>query len=461
MFAQAFHDSMTLLSTNAEPIRDRLAERPTPSGSLPGDRSNRRAHVRWTVSELPWLREVRLKYGPAVSLIDLSPSGIQIETMSYRLQPGTLVVVEISGKDIDWAIPARVVRCRVSGLVPHASYRGALVFKQPLRLPAPAPDAKLRGADANPLHEHARLHLALRRLGEAGAAAGRPRPSLTRVGTDAMASALTLIESPAGRRAGAPFTRELSRLFQLTTRGLENAVTADALLADISERLRRAVPARAIRLAPCADPPRAESADAIYFDIPSQPGGGRRLLVEFPAGCRLEDWHMQLLKAAAHLIGVVQDVRHEIAPAAAPAVEEAPRAGVCRWSRVVVRYMDGRLLKGFNHDFTPLRGHIQVSPAPDAPLATRITTPLAHLKAIFFVRDFDGSPAFTLSRMAGTPSVAGRRIVVTFLDGEALEGWTLNYTTDGPGFFVSPMESDSNNERVFVIGGAVRHVQFP
>ena len=52
---------------------------------------DRRSSIRRTLSELAWLTQVRVKYGPDVSLIDLSAGGAQIETTSYRLKPGSTV----------------------------------------------------------------------------------------------------------------------------------------------------------------------------------------------------------------------------------------------------------------------------------------------------------------------------------------------------------------------------------
>jgi len=51
--------------------------------------------------------------------------------------------------------------------------------------------------------------------------------------------------------------------------------------------------------------------------------------------------------------------------------------------------------------------------------------------------------------------VAGRS-----MDDELLVGLTLNYGAAAVGFFVTPCDPKSNNERIFVINRAVRHVRF-
>src|SRR5215471_720632 len=123
--------------------------------------TERRTHERLTLSSLSWLNEVRLKYGPSVSLIDLSSGGAQIETTNHRLEPGRTVVIEIAGEQGDISVPSRVLRCGVTGISPEITYRGALEFRRPIELPLPGETSTDR--DANPLHEHARLTSALRR----------------------------------------------------------------------------------------------------------------------------------------------------------------------------------------------------------------------------------------------------------------------------------------------------------
>ena len=50
---------------------------------------------------------------------------------------------------------------------------------------------------------------------------------------------------------------------------------------------------------------------------------------------------------------------------------------------------------------------------------------------------------------------------MTFIDGEILGGRTLTYSAEGPGFFMTPTDCTSNNQRIFVVNNAVRSVQFP
>ncbi|MGB7217843.1 MAG: PilZ domain-containing protein [Vicinamibacterales bacterium] len=422
--------------------------------------ADRRTHRRLTLSELSWLNHVRLKYGPVVSLIDLSQGGAQIEATT-RLQPGSTVVVEIAGREGEFAIPARVLRCHVAGLVPHPTYRGALWFKRPFELPRSPTGGDQGDAGYNPAHECARLSLALKRSFESeGPRLASATPGAAAMWAGAIATLLAMLESASGLRAGAPYRREMSHLLRAVIRCVENSAAPDVLLTEIVERVRRSVPVLAIRVVDAGAALKLRG--SAVFDMPAAPNRtAAKLLVELPLGCRLEEWHREFLKGAAQLIALTQD----IAPAGQPGPEpEADRDKVLEtpygWHRLVVRYTDGRMMKGYTRHFMPTRKQIDVWSAPDGPPESRVTIPLTHLKAAFFVQELEG-----LAPQAAAPSEtdpgAGRRVVVTFNDGEVLSGTTLSYSPDGPGFFVVPAEAKTNNLRIFVVSGAIRHVRFP
>jgi len=437
------------------------------------DSVDRRAHHRCTLAELPWLRDVRLKYGPRAVLIDLSVGGAQLETAGYRLNPGSTVVVELAGDADGSPIPARVVRCQIAGLTPQPVYRSALEFKRTLVMPETA--APRHGVDANPFHEHARLLLALRRLERPIAVCGANKSHapgrFSAAGIDVLSAVVAMIDTPAARRAGRAFPRELAAPFAIVTQGIEEDATEDALVTSLVERLRRTIPVRAVRV---TDTLAVSHRDAIYFDVPlSGDHRAAKLVVELPKDFRFEEWQFQYLRAAAHFFAFVREMGLQRAAPPTPATttgEETPHVeevtpiasgeAVPSVNRVVVRYRDGRLLKGFIRDFLASRGVVEVRPSPDAPSTAGMTVPFGQLKAIFFVRDFDGA----VTSVAGDTSVIdarGRKIAVTFTDGEQLVGVTLTYKPDGVGFFVRPPGEQNNNTQVFVISQSIRHVQFP
>jgi hypothetical protein len=448
-----------------------------------GDSSDRRVHPRLTLSELEWLNTVRLKYGPVVSLIDLSTGGAQIETAS-RLHPGAVVVVQIAGPEGEVAVPSNVLRCHVSQVAPFAMYRSALSFKR--AFDARRRNGSDRGSDAfaSLVGEHARMTGAFRKLSHAKAR-GVP---VSLVGEGILTAMLTLTQAPTARRADGRFRQDLTQVFRDVTRGIESGAQPEAMLVLLAERLRRSVPTKVIRVVYGARPIAPHGPDTIYFDATNDGGVAARLVVEFPGNCQLEDWHLHFLKIAAQLVALVSEVARLRAMMPAETVAEARAAGASApasvappsrasvspastdakvldshaaagsaWTRVVARHLDGAVLKGYTRGFLPSRGHLQVAPAPDAPQSSIVLVLLRHLKAVFFVHDLDGAPL----NVETMDTARGRNIIVTFMDGEVLTGTTINYTTAGPGFFLSPHDQRGNNARIFVVTEAVRQVQFP
>jgi hypothetical protein len=418
---------------------------------------NRRSSVRRTLSELSWLNRIRVKYGPTVSLLDLSIGGAQIETSGYRLQPGAALVVEIATRSETFVVPARVLRAHVSRILPSATtYRAALAFKNLLNDDRLVEGATPSDRDLNLLHEHAKLQAGLKRFEESTPSYGG---AVTVVGRAAMAAALAITESPSGQPLGTAFSREMSRLFRIISMGLSHGTAPLTILDQLVEGVRRAVPAPRVRVVNHGSLV-GMNGNVVCFDGQSaRPGGATRLVAEFPRGCRVEAWHLSLLRAAAHLATVITEIDQVMAARDRAAIEEAKRKVPAGWKRVVVRYLDGRLLKGFNIDFAATTGVVQVWMAPNGPEVSRIAVPLADLKALFFVQDFEGDPA---PRPIPETSIdRGRRIEVTFVDGEVLTGTTLSYTDKGPGFFVTPIDSGGNNLSLFVVSRAIRDVKFP
>jgi uncharacterized protein DUF6982 len=421
----------------------------------------RRAHRRLTVSELSWLNHARIKYGPDVSLIDLSVGGAQIETTSYPPQPGSTVVIELAAGERTWPVPARVLRCHIASLAPHPTYRGALAFKRPFDFEEIAGVVQ-HGVDVNPVQEYARLNLALKRIAES---TGADATALSATGVRALESTFTMIESGRSRETAAPFINEMGRLLRIMTTSLENAADPAAMVPEIISRLHRSVPSLMVRIVDANHASLIRN-DAVYFRVPTEGiEVPQCLVVEFPRDCALEAWHLQLLEAGAQLLAVSKDLasssRERSTEEPVREVADEPEPPELRgWNRLVVHYLDGRLLKGYGRDLQPTRGSLELCHDPDGPDESRVTIPFAHLKAVFFVHDFAGNPAHCPASDADAVTARGRRITVTFVDGEVLRGATLGYNQNAPGFFVSPLDATSNNARIFVLAGAIRHVQF-
>ncbi len=126
-------------------------------------------------------------------------------------------------------------------------------------------------------------------------------------------------------------------------------------------------------------------------------------------------------------------------------------------NRVVARYRDGRIVKGSTGDFLPARDVFHLEPPEGgAPVLVRVS----ELKAIFFVRDFEGDPSHRVRNDfdASKPAV-GRKMRVVFQDGEVMVGTTQGYQPGRPGFFIVPADSAANTERCYVVAAATREVK--
>ena len=128
-------------------------------------------------------------------------------------------------------------------------------------------------------------------------------------------------------------------------------------------------------------------------------------------------------------------------------------------SAVVARFVDGRVLKGTTQDFAAQKPIFHLSIWGD-PTARPIPIPVGALKALFFVRTFEGDAQHVDDRDIAKAKGPGRRIVVTFTDGEVLCGLTAGYSKDKQGFFVIPVDQEANNARVFVVTEAVTKVEW-
>jgi len=129
------------------------------------------------------------------------------------------------------------------------------------------------------------------------------------------------------------------------------------------------------------------------------------------------------------------------------------------WQKAVARSVDGSVRKGYNADFDVNRQTFTLAATP-SPEAATVSVTLAELKAVFFVRDFEGDPTYQ-ERKTFFGRSQGKKIQVTFTDGETITGTTQAYRADGVGFYLSPADPRANNARIFVVSSAIRHVRFP
>ena len=126
--------------------------------------------------------------------------------------------------------------------------------------------------------------------------------------------------------------------------------------------------------------------------------------------------------------------------------------------KVVVHRIDGKILKGITHDFVAGRSVFHLLPAAGGGVPVRVA--LDEVKGVFFVRDWLGNREYDPPPGFGPGPVHGRRVVVTFEDGEVIHGSTPDFDESAPGFTLYPSDPADNNVRIYVNARAVRSIVF-
>jgi hypothetical protein len=129
--------------------------------------------------------------------------------------------------------------------------------------------------------------------------------------------------------------------------------------------------------------------------------------------------------------------------------------GEMQSNKVVLKFKDHSLMKGNTADFMPNKKSFHLH-CLNGEIKEII---IEDLKAIFFVKDFDGNKNHNYEYNELIPG-AGRKINVKFLDGENLVGYTLGYSKERSGFFMTPADQKGNNKRIFVVGSATEKIEF-
>lgn len=122
---------------------------------------------------------------------------------------------------------------------------------------------------------------------------------------------------------------------------------------------------------------------------------------------------------------------------------------------IVARFKDGSLLRGNTSDFSPFRTSFHL----ELESTEKISVDMERLKAVFFVKD---SPEVDeqIERYKNIKDMGGKKVKVHFVDGELISGYALEYSSDHHGFFLTPEDYASNNERIFVVTAATEKITF-
>jgi len=130
--------------------------------------------------------------------------------------------------------------------------------------------------------------------------------------------------------------------------------------------------------------------------------------------------------------------------------------------KAVVKYQNCEIIKGWIEEFKPERESFILFPLIEYSEEERMEINFNSLKAVFFVKDFIGDKNYKKVRtfhvdLKITPSQ--RKLIVNFLDGEHLYGTSHSYGRYKIGFFIYPIDTKDNSERIFVVHSAVESVR--
>ncbi len=124
-------------------------------------------------------------------------------------------------------------------------------------------------------------------------------------------------------------------------------------------------------------------------------------------------------------------------------------------NKIVVHFSDGRILKGYVNDFRPNKANFHLETLDNEISLLNV----ADLKAVFFAKDHDGIE-YRRDSYDDVIAGGGRKVKVTFSDGEEIIGYVSSYSPDRSGFFLVPADLGGNNARVFVVASSCKDVEF-
>lgn len=132
--------------------------------------------------------------------------------------------------------------------------------------------------------------------------------------------------------------------------------------------------------------------------------------------------------------------------------------------KIVVKYYNGNILKGYTTDFNPKEESFNLYPVDEETEEAReeqVKIKVDELKAVFFVKSFKGNKDYQKVRTFNgfdPGTLTQRRIIIVFKDGENFYGTTYSYSPDRSGFFAFPIDPYDNNDRVFIPRSALEKV---
>lgn len=119
-------------------------------------------------------------------------------------------------------------------------------------------------------------------------------------------------------------------------------------------------------------------------------------------------------------------------------------------TKLIAKFMDGRIKKGCSDDFLLLNETFHMNDASDMKNQEEIR--MSDLKAVFFVDDFAGSPRYVEEKRRIRPTYHNK-ISIRFHDGEEIVGYNNDHNNDikSDVIRIVPLDPFSNNTLIFVV----------
>jgi hypothetical protein len=123
--------------------------------------------------------------------------------------------------------------------------------------------------------------------------------------------------------------------------------------------------------------------------------------------------------------------------------------------KTVVRFKDKTMLKGVIVDFSPFYNHFKL----ELVNGDVVTVDIDKIKAIFFVKTFEGDKKYEY-KYDDELYWVGDKIIFQFNDGEKMVGYTQHLDFSPKGFFITPADLKGNNNYVFASRTAIESMSF-
>lgn len=130
----------------------------------------------------------------------------------------------------------------------------------------------------------------------------------------------------------------------------------------------------------------------------------------------------------------------------------APTDDSNKGTKVVVAYLDKKRERGIVDGFRPTGDGFTLFPPHDEARLHGRFVEFQIVKAVYFVKSLEGNRHFKENKLKLPPVYRqGRKVNVSFPDGETTVGTTEGFNPSRPGFFFYPADPKSNNLEVFIV----------